>query len=149
MRSCELELSTIRLALEPIHARNLVISATTKISREVFVPIQLHSPNPPVRYNEWKGPKLAAAIVAIAGVLATGAVAWTAPSPLVLPILSVMAIVTAGAAAAIAWMTAQRLAATSITYWDIAGALTFIGIFAALLSDAGQALPLLETQQSK
>lgn len=113
------------------------------------MPIQLQSPNPPVRYNEWKGPKLVAAIVAIAGMLASGAVAWTAPSPLVLPIVSVMAVCAAGAAAVMAWMTAQRLAATSITYWDIAGALTFIGIFAALLSDAGQVLPLLETQRSE
>lgn len=113
------------------------------------MPVQFHAPNPPVQYSEWKGPKLAAAIIAVAGALATSAVAWTAPSPLVLPIVSVMAVVAASATAALAWLTAQRLIAASVSYWDIAGALTFIGIFAALLSDAGQVLPLLESQRSE
>jgi len=113
------------------------------------VPIKLHSPNPPVRSNEWKGPRLLAAAVAVVGTLATGTIAWTAPSPLVLPIISVMAVIAAATAAAIAWLTAQRLIAAGVTYWDIAGALTFIGIFAALLSDAGQVLPLLESKPSE
>jgi hypothetical protein len=67
----------------------------------------------------------------------------------VLPIVSVMAVVAAGTTAVLAWLTAQRLIATGVTYWDITGALTFIGIFAALLSDAGQVLPLLESQRSE
>jgi len=35
-----------------------------------------------------------------------------------------------------------------ITYWDIAGALTFIGIVAALLSDPDQVVPLMEARRS-
>jgi hypothetical protein len=39
--------------------------------------------------------------------------------------------------------------ATALTYWDIAGALTVVGIFAALLSEPELALPLLEDQRTK
>ena len=69
-------------------------------------------------------------------------------TPLVLPAVGVLAIIAAIAVAAIAWLTAQRLTAT-VNYWDIAGALTFVGIFAALLSDPELALPLLESQRTE
>lgn len=111
------------------------------------MPIQLPTPNPHIRDGGWTGPKLLAAAVALAGVVATIVFAWMLPAALVLPALGALAIGTATVLALIAWVTAQRMTAT-ISYWDIVGALTFVGIFAALLSEAELALPLLESRQS-
>ena len=109
------------------------------------MPIQL--PTPHIRY-EWTGPKLLAATVAVAGVAAMSVLVWTLPSPLVLPAVGVLAITAALLVAAVAWLTAQRMTAT-VGYWDIVGALTFVGIAAALLSDPELALPLLEQQRTE
>jgi hypothetical protein len=112
------------------------------------VPVQLPTPNPPVRYGAWSGPGLLSAIVASAGAGAASVLVWALPPPLVLPAVGVLAIIAAIAVAAIAWLTAQRMTA-SVSYWDIAGALTVIGIFASLLSDPELALPLLESQRTE
>ena len=112
------------------------------------MPTQLPTPNPPIRTGAWTGPGVLSAIVALAGTAASCTLVWALPPPLVLPAVGVLAIVAATAVAAIAWLTAQRMSAT-VNYWDIAGALTFIGIFAALLSDPELALPLFESQPTE
>lgn len=112
------------------------------------MPIQLPTPNPRAQSGDWNGPMLLAAVVAGVGTAAAGALVWTLPPPLVLPAVATLAIVAATLVAAIAWVTAQR-ASTPLTYWDVAGALTFVGVFAALLSDPELALPLLETQRTE
>ena len=112
------------------------------------MPIQLPTPNPPLRYGAWNGPKLLSAIFAFAGTAAACILIWAMPPPLVLPAVGVLATVTAIAVAGGAWLTAQRVT-TTVNYWDIAGALTFIGVFATLLSEPELALPLLESQRTE
>jgi hypothetical protein len=112
------------------------------------VPIQLPTPKPHVRFGGWSGPTLAATAVAFAGASAAGTLVWTLPAPLVLPAIGVLATLAAAAMALVAWLTAQQMT-TALTYWDIAGALTVVGIFAALLSEPELALPLLEDQRTK
>jgi hypothetical protein len=101
-----------------------------------------------MRAGAWSGPSVLAAVVALTGTAATCTLVWALPPPLVLPTVGVLAIVAATAVAAIAWLTAQRVTA-AVNYWDIAGALTFIGIFATLLSEPELALPLLESQRTE
>ena len=70
--------------------------------------------------------------------------AWTLPPAAVLPTVCLAALVTAVAAAAFAWNRRTRDRGHP-NYWDIAGALTFVGMCAAMLSEPDQLLPLLET----
>ena len=112
------------------------------------MPTQLPTPNSPIRYGAWNGPRLLTAVVASVGAAATCFLVWALPPPLVLPSIGVLAIAAAIAVAGIAWLTTQHVTA-SISYWDIAGALTFIGIFATLLSEPELALPLLESQRTE
>jgi hypothetical protein len=91
-----------------------------------------------------RGPQIiltAAGAVCLAGLALALA---TLPQPLVLPALSLLLIMVACAVALIAWLSAARSHQSGVTYWDIAGFLTFAGICAALLSEPGQVLPLLE-----
>src|SRR5688572_4100750 len=110
------------------------------------MPVQIPVSNPSRRNDPWDGPKIALAALAGVGAAAFAVCAWILPAPLVLPAFSVLAIVLAGAAALMALAAQGRPALTRVTYWDIAGALTFIGICAALLSDPEQAIPLLESR---
>jgi hypothetical protein len=112
------------------------------------VPIELPTPNPHMRYGAWTGPRLLAVTVALTGAAATSVMIWTLPSPLVLPAVGVLAIAAAIAVALVAWLTAQRMTA-AVGYWDIVGALTFVGIAAVLLSDPELAIPLLEQQRTE
>lgn len=68
---------------------------------------------------------------------------WMLPRQLVLPVVCVAALATAGAVAFVAWL--HRASNRSHpTYWDIAGALTLIGMCAAILSEPDEVIPLLE-----
>lgn len=69
------------------------------------------------------------------------------PPPLVLPALSVVLIALAGGLSLIAWRM-PRPHQSLLGYWDLAGAATFIGIAAALMSDPEQALPLIESARA-
>jgi hypothetical protein len=102
---------------------------------------------PPRRRDRWDGPQVMLAALTVVGAAAAGLSAWMLPVALVLPILSILVIAAAGLTALIAWMRPQRRSSDRITYWDIAGALTFIGLCAALLSDPEQALPLFEARR--
>jgi hypothetical protein len=64
------------------------------------------------------------------------------PRPLVLPVVSLAAIAAAALAALLAWAGASRRRDT-LTTWDIAGALAFIGCGAAMLSEPENVLDLL------
>jgi hypothetical protein len=111
------------------------------------VPIQLPTPKPHVRFGGWSGPTLTAATVALAGASTTCTLVWTLPAPLVLPALGVLATLAAALIALIAWVSAERMGG-ALTYWDVVGALTFVGIFASLLSEPELALLLLENQRT-
>lgn len=111
------------------------------------MPIELPAPKPHARFRGWSGPEFAAAVTLCAGASTACLLLWTVPTPLVLPAICVLATLSAGALALIAWATAQRLAA-ALSYWDVAGALTLIGVFAALLSEPELALPLIDNQRT-
>jgi hypothetical protein len=109
------------------------------------VPIQLPTPKPRIRFHDWSGAALAAFGVSLAGASTACILIWTMPAPLVLPAIGVLATLAAAAVALIAWLMAQRAAAT-LTYWDIAGALTLVGVVATLLSEPELALPFFDNQ---
>jgi hypothetical protein len=69
--------------------------------------------------------------------------AWKLPIQLVLPTVSVAALATACAIGLVAW-TSPAPNRRHPTCWDVCGALTFIGMCAAILSELDQVLPLLE-----
>jgi len=119
------------------------------------MPVQIPSTAHSRRDGPWDGPTLVL-ILCAAGAAATFAVfAWTLPFALVLPLFSVAAIAGAAAVASLAVSLAwtqprgprQTRITSRITYWDIAGALTLVGIVAALLSDPEQVVPLMEARR--
>ena len=61
--------------------------------------------------------------------------------------ISTLLLIAAGGIALIAWR-GRRPHQSSLSYWDLAGAVTFVGIAAALMSDPDQALPLFEASRS-
>ncbi|MEX0590459.1 MAG: hypothetical protein WD207_05190 [Xanthobacteraceae bacterium] len=69
--------------------------------------------------------------------------AWTLPPQLVLPTVSLVALASACIVAFIAWRSRPR-DRRHPTHWDIAGALTFIGMCAAILSEPDQVVPFLQ-----
>jgi hypothetical protein len=81
-----------------------------------------------------------------AGLLAAtfGLSVWKLPPAFTLPTVCLAALVAGGAAAAFAWTSSVRDQGHP-NYWDVAGALIFIGMCAAMLSEPDQLWPLLET----
>lgn len=110
------------------------------------VPVELTTSRSPTR---WDGPKFTLAIVLAIGIALFAAAMWFLPHPIVLPLLSVAAVCGAIVVAIIAWLSGHRETATDLSYWDVVGAMTMIGVCAALLSDPEQAIPLLEQRQNK
>lgn len=90
------------------------------------------------------GPQTAFGIAAFAAAAAAFIVAWHAAPSFVLPTISLILLGCAATIAVIAWARPVQNGRT-ITYWDVTGALTLIGISAALLSDPDIALPLLDS----
>jgi hypothetical protein len=73
-------------------------------------------------------------------------VAVFVPRPLVLPVVSLVALAAAGLAALLAWLIRAKQRTNTITTWDVAGACALIGCAAAMLSDPENVLNLLGTQ---
>ncbi len=86
---------------------------------------------------------VAAVAAAVCAGVAAAAIGWLAP-PLVLPVVSAMLIAVAALAALLA-LLAPAGPAGLLSYWDVSGAFTFLGIGAALLSEPDAVLPLLES----
>ena len=116
------------------------------------MPVELSTPKPP----DLREPHGLALILAIglcgAATLASLSL-LSLPATLALPAFSVICMASATFIALLAWLrprhiAAGRLGAARLTAWDIVGALTLIGISAALLSDPEQAIPLLEARQT-
>jgi hypothetical protein len=95
--------------------------------------------------SEAAGPKLAAGCAGVLLLAAFLAAARSLPWPLVMPALSFAALGIAAAIALLAWRVPMRRDAEHVTYWDLAGALTFLGACAAALSEPDQLVPLLES----
>ena len=89
------------------------------------------------------GPQTLALATLLAGFGAFGLLVLFLPPPLILPAISTLLLAAAGGIALIAWRR-PRPHQSMVSYWDLAGAMTFIGIAAARMSEPDQALPLLE-----
>jgi hypothetical protein len=88
----------------------------------------------------------AAAVLAAGAILALASA--TLPGDSVLPLTSLLLFVVAGAVALVAWSRGRpSRQAAHVTYWDVAGALAFIGICAAALVDPDQMVRLIEAQR--
>jgi hypothetical protein len=79
-------------------------------------------------------PHAALAAMTLLAALPLLAVAALTPSPLVLPVFSVVFLILSGLVALFAWLSGARRHASTITSWDIAGAFAFVGFGAAILS---------------
>ncbi|RYE37710.1 MAG: hypothetical protein EOP21_13525 [Hyphomicrobiales bacterium] len=113
------------------------------------MPTRLTTSSPSNQLDPWDGPKITLALGALVGFVTFVAAAWSLPGPIVLPLFSIVAIAGATITATLGWWTSQRFTAHGLSYWDVAGAMTLIGVCAALLSDPEQAIPLLEARQNK
>jgi hypothetical protein len=112
------------------------------------MPVRLPSTVRARREGPWGGPVLALILCLTAAAATFAVFAWHLPFALVLPLFSVVVIGGAAAIAFLAWTQPLQPSAVRITYWDVAGALTLIGITAALLSDPDQVVPLMEARRS-
>jgi hypothetical protein len=113
------------------------------------MPVRIPVSTPSRPSQRWDGPQVAVVVLSLAGAIAAALCLWTLPLPLILPALSVLIVFAAAGLALVAWMRPHRPASVRVTYWDIVGALTFIGICAALLSDPEQVVPLLEARRAQ
>jgi hypothetical protein len=94
------------------------------------------------RHSEPPGAPLTAAALMASAI---GLHVLLLPAPLVLPALSGVFIVAALGLAGFAWLRpAGRSTPTQITYWDVSGALYFLGCGAAMLGEAEYIVPLME-----
>lgn len=93
------------------------------------------------------GPQTLALATLLAGFGAFGLLVLFLPPPLILPAISTLLLIAAGGIALIAWRRPSPHQSV-LSYWDLAGAVTFIGIAAALMSEPDQALPLLEASRT-
>lgn len=66
------------------------------------------------------------------------------PRPLVLPVLSLIAIAGAAILSFVAWRRGAVRHSPQVTAWDVAGAFAFIGFAAAMLSDPEQVIYLTQ-----
>jgi hypothetical protein len=89
------------------------------------------------------GPTIGMAIAAGLLTATLGLSALMLPPAFTLPTVCLTALAAAGATAAFAWNSRVRHQGHP-NYWDIAGALTFVGMCAAMLSEPDQLWPLLE-----
>lgn len=64
------------------------------------------------------------------------------PGPLLLPVLSLVAMAVAAVAALLGWVRREPWHGERITAWDIAGAFALIGCAAGMLSQPENVLPL-------
>jgi len=84
-----------------------------------------------------------------AGALFLAVAAWiyierTLHTDLSMPLVATLLFVAAAAATLIAWKRGA-MSRDQVTYWDVAGALTLIGIGAAALIDPEQMMRIVET----
>jgi hypothetical protein len=91
------------------------------------------------------GPEImfASAVLASFAVLAFATAAF--PGHFALPVTSTLLLASAGLAALIAWLRERGPGTGRVTYWDVAGALTLIGISAGTLVDPDHLLRIVES----
>lgn len=105
----------------------------------------MHRRKPVWVYPQGWVPPLVAAQFKLAAMVATAALPFFVltlllPKPLVLPVLSLVAIAGAAVVSIVAWRRNTVRDAQHVTAWDVAGALALIGCAAAMLSKPDQVL---------
>jgi hypothetical protein len=95
----------------------------------------------PARYRHDLALALAAALTAAAAALI--AALFLLPPPLVFPVTGFALVVAAASFALIAWVSPPQVG-NRLIFWDIAGAMTVLGLCAALFGEPEQAVALLE-----
>lgn len=95
------------------------------------------------------GSRRAGLLAAVAGALAAGIAGFAAaivllPPALVFPVTAMGLLLAAAALAIIAWASPPETGGARIMFWDTAGALTLLGLAAALFGEPEQAVALLE-----
>jgi hypothetical protein len=83
------------------------------------------------------GPHATAATLMATAAVPALVIALFIPPSLVLPVLSIVAIVNAGVVALFAWCSGAEHSGDRITAWDVSGACAFIGFAAGMLSKPG------------
>jgi hypothetical protein len=79
------------------------------------------------------GPQLLFGIAVAAAFAVLAGAAGALPGGLAAPAAATLLLATAAAAAFAGWLRGNRADAARLTYWDVAGALTLVGIGAAAL----------------
>jgi predicted benzoate:H+ symporter BenE len=89
----------------------------------------------------------AATVLATFAVLAGAVTAL--PTDFILPVASTLLLFMAAPAVLIGWFRDRRREPDRVTYWDVAGALTLIGVGAAALVDPDQMVRMFEAAPSE
>jgi hypothetical protein len=84
------------------------------------------------------GPQVGFAAATFAGFAAWSGLIVSVPGPWIMPVLATMFLAFAACFAAVAWRHRNNEDPTRVTYADVAGALTLIGLFAASTVDPDQ-----------
>jgi hypothetical protein len=91
---------------------------------------------------EFIGTQLTLAALAAATVAPLALLVSLVPRAQVLPVLCLVALAAAALVACVAWCCGAKRHGDSITSWDVAGALAFIGFAAGMLSETSSILQL-------
>jgi hypothetical protein len=86
-----------------------------------------------------------ALVAALGAALAAFATAlFLLPAALVFPVTAAGLVLAAATFALIAWVSPPEVGTTRLLYWDVAGALTVLGLCAALFGEPEQAVALMQ-----
>jgi hypothetical protein len=97
----------------------------------------------PLPARRWHGLAIALAGALTAGAAALIAALFLVPPPLVFPVTGFALVVAAATFALIAWASPPE-AGNRLVFWDVAGAMTVLGLCAALIGEPEQAVALLD-----
>jgi hypothetical protein len=93
------------------------------------------------------GPQLAFVAAVVTAFALSAACAAMLHKDFALPVISTLFFVLSGGIALIAWKLSPASRPDQVTYWDVAGALTFIGICAAAQVEPDQVVRLVEAHR--
>jgi hypothetical protein len=94
---------------------------------------------------EFFRPLATAAVLTVLAAAPLVLLAALVPRPLVLPVLSIVALIIGALAGAVAWAGGANRGGDRITLWDVSGAFVLIGCVASALSDPNEVLQLGNT----
>jgi hypothetical protein len=97
----------------------------------------------PLLARRWHGLAIALGSAVTASAAALTAALFLLPPALVFPVTALALLVAAASFAFIAWISPPEVK-NRLVFWDVAGAMTVLGLVAALLGEPEQAVALLE-----